>query len=211
MKAVIICNGEIKDYTYYEKYFNGAGLIVSVDGGAAHARRLGVKPHVLIGDFDSITREDFEYFRNLGVKIEEFPAEKDMTDTEIAVDFAAEKGCKEAVVIGGLGTRIDHSLSNVFLLKKMLDRGIKGIIVNEYNEVTIINDRIWLTRERDIKITLLPLSEKVVGVTTKGLYYPLHNATIELGMTWGVSNEFTDEVAEVSVKSGLLLVIKSRD
>lgn len=211
MTAVVVSNGSIQNYSYYKEYFERAQFIIGADGGASHLRKLGIKPHLLVGDFDSINGEDLEYFRNLGVEIQTFPVQKDMTDTELAAKIAAEKGCKSIVFIGSLGSRLDHSLSNVFLLKKLLDQGIKGIAVNEQNEIHIINDKISMKKHKDMKVTLLPLTYKVFGVTTKGLYYPLNNATLEMGSTWGVSNEFSADHAEVSITEGLMLVIKSRD
>lgn len=211
MTAVIICNGTIRDYNYYKKYLDEADLIICADGGASHARRFGIRPHILLGDFDSIRKEDLEYLHQQGVEIRQFPVEKDMTDTELAVEVAAEKGCNTVIIIGGLGTRLDHSISNVFLLKKMLDRGIQGVVADEYNEITLINDHILLHKEPGIKITLLPLAENAEGVTTKGLYYPLDHATLPVGSTWGVSNEFASDTAEVTLEKGLLLVMRSRD
>ncbi len=211
MKAVIVCNGSINDYPHMSGYFEGADLIICADGGASHLRRFRVRPHILLGDFDSISQEDYAFFRDSEAEIVTFPVEKDMTDAEIAVDLAIERGSRVIVIIGGLGTRLDHSVGNLFLLKKMMECDVRGILANEYNEVTLIKDGITLQREPGVKISLLPLSEKVSGVTTRGLYYPLENATIEMGSTWGVSNEFEGDTAEVTVKEGLMLVIKSRD
>lgn len=211
MRAIIVCNGSMEDYSFYKNLFEATELVICADGGAYHLKRLGVVPDILLGDFDSIRSEDLEYFRENGVQIIKYPKEKDMTDTELAVEYAIEKGCSEVVIIGGLGTRLDHSLSNVFLLKKMLDCGVKGTIINETNEITIINRTIKLRREPGYKVTLLPLTESVEGVTTKGLYYPLKGAKIDLGSTWGVSNEFEGETAEITIDKGLMLVIKSRD
>lgn len=211
MTAIIVCSGSIIDYSYYEKYFNKAECIICVDGGAKHVRSFGLVPNVLIGDLDSISEEDLEYFKNLNVKIMKYQPEKDLTDTEIAVDYAIESGYTELTIIGGIGTRIDHSLGNIFLLKKMLDRGIKGLIVNEQNEIRLTNDKISIMREEDTKISLLPLTNVVEGITTKGLYYKLNNEDIEMGSNRGISNEFSAETAEVTIKNGILIVIKSKD
>lgn len=211
MTAVIVCNGSIKDYSYYEKYLSRAKHIICVDGGSRHLRNLGYTPDVLLGDFDSISASDLKEYRDMGVEILKYPPEKDMTDTELAVEYTARKGYKDVIILGALGTRFDHSLSNVLILKKMHDNGIKGVIINEYNEIQLISDRITLDREDGVKVTLLPLTEKVEGVTTKGLKYPLKDATIYLGSSWGVSNEFEGDVAEVSIRKGLLFVIKSKD
>lgn len=209
--AVIVCNGSISDYSYLKKYFDKSKYIICVDGGAAHLRKFEIKPDVLLGDFDSINKADFEYFRDNAVEILQFPSEKDMTDTELAVELAISKGYKTLVFIGALGTRYDHSISNIFILRQLLDKGINGVIVNEKNEITLIRDTIKINKEEGLKVTLLPLSETVEGVTTKGLYYPLLNAVLLMGSTWGVSNEFISDIAEISISKGLLLVIKSRD
>jgi len=211
MTAIIICNGSVADYSFYKKYFSKADLVICADGGAEHAKRFGIKPDVVLGDFDSMSEDSLSYFENMGAEIFKFPSEKDMTDAELAVEFAIDRGAASVIIIGGIGTRIDHTLSNVFILKKLLDRGVKGIIADEHNEITLISDRILLQKEEGVRVTLLPLTDKVEGVTTKGLYYKLNNATIMMGSSWGVSNEFSDDVAEVSIKAGLLLVIKSRD
>jgi thiamine pyrophosphokinase len=211
MKALIVCNGEIKNYCFYKKYFDSSKLIICVDGAAYHLKKFGIRPHVLIGDFDSITCEQYNYFKNQGVEIKKFPIEKDEIDTELAVEYAIDAGCNEIILIGAIGSRFDHTLANIFLLKKMVDKGVRGWIINENNQITLIKDNIILEKENNEKISLIPFSEKVEGVTTKRLYYPLDNATLETGPTRGISNEFTDDTAEVSIKRGLLLVIKARD
>jgi len=211
MEAVVVCNGEIKDYSFYEKYFKSSKLIICVDGAAYHLMKFGIRPHVLIGDFDSITGMEYNYFANLGVEIMKFPVEKDEIDTELAVEYAINAGCKEITLIGAIGSRFDHTLANVFLLKKMIDKGVRGWIINENNQITLIKDHIILEKQNNEKISLIPFSEKVEGVTTKGLYYLLNNATLKAGPTRGVSNEFTGNTAEVTIKKGLLLVIKARD
>ena len=211
MNALIVCNGRIRDYSFYTRYILQADLIVGVDGGAAHLKQLGVRPQILLGDFDSISPEDLACYQASDTEIIGFPAEKDMTDTELALNLAADRGAKQIVIIGGLGTRLDHSLANVFLLKMLLDRGVTGVIADEYNEIHMIRDKILLHREEGAKVTLLPFSGNVEGVSTRGLYYPLDHATLPAGSSWGVSNEFVENTAEVTVQNGLLLVIKSRD
>jgi thiamine pyrophosphokinase len=211
MKAVIVCSGSIEDYDYHRKFFDGNPMVICVDGGARHLIKLGILPHVMIGDFDSISKEDYEYFRDAGVVDIKYPSQKDMTDTELALEYAADKGVSSIVLLGCLSTRFDHSLSNIFLLKKMADKNIDCVIANEYNEIQLVKDHIVLKKERNMKLAVLPLTESVEGITNKGLLYPLDNDTIKLGSSRGVSNEFTDEFAEISIKKGLLLVIKSLD
>ncbi|HHW48177.1 MAG TPA: thiamine diphosphokinase [Clostridiaceae bacterium] len=210
MTGIVICNGSITDYEYYKRYFDDVQLIVCADGGALHAIKMGVKPHILVGDLDSLRNEVLKWFENTEVEIVHFPVEKDMTDSELAINIAADRGCTYIKIIGGFGSRLDHSLANIFLLKKLLDKGIKASIINENNEITLIKDKITLQKREGYNVSLIPISEKAEGVTLKGFYYPLQEATIEMGSTWGISNEFVDETAEVTIKSGLMLVILSR-
>jgi len=216
MIGLIICSAKVEDYNFYKNYAKEADLIIGVDGGASHVKAMSLKPHLILGDFDSIEKEVYDYFSDMGVDIKKYPSEKDETDTELAVEYAMSMGCNKIIIAGGIGTRFDHTLANVFLLKKMLDKGVEGWVVNEYNRITLINNCIKIKKERGIKVSLLPLSDVVDGISTKGLYYPLYNYRMEIGPTRGISNEFeyikdADDFAEVTVKSGLLLVILARD
>lgn len=211
MTGVIVCGGQIDNYKYMKKYFKDAKLIISADSGARHCKRFNVIPDLLVGDFDSVDESDYAGMAADGVEIVRFPAEKDMTDSELAIEMALDRGCSKVILLGSLGTRLDHSLSNLFLLKKLLDKGVAGIIADEHNEVVLINHSIVLAREEGVFITLLPLAGSAKGVTTSGLYYPLNNATLEIGSSWGVSNRFSEDTAQVTVEEGYLLVIKARD
>lgn len=214
--GLIICGGKIENYDFYDSYIQEADLIICVDGGAAHAKTMQLKPHILLGDFDLIAKEDYDHFLDMDVDLKKYSAEKDETDAELAVEYAMSLGCTKIMIVGGIGTRFDHTLANIFLLKKMLDKGVEGWIIDEYNRISLIKDYIKIKKEKDIKVSLLPLSDAVCGVTTSGLYYPLNNAKMEIGPTRGISNEFvytknSEDYAEISIKSGLLLVILARD
>ncbi len=211
MTGIIVCSGSITDYALIEKYFEKADLIICADGGANHLRKLGKLPDILVGDFDSISEGDLDLLLAANVEIVRFPSEKDATDTQLAVQLAMDRGCDEVILLGAAGTRLDHTLANVFLLRMLLEAGVAGILADEHNEIRMINKSMKLTKEKDIRISLVPVGGKVTGVTTEGMYYPLTDATLEFGTTWGVSNEFAEETASVSIKEGLLLVIKSRD
>ena len=211
MTTIIVCSGSIMDYANVGKYFEKADLIICADGGASHLGKLGILPDILVGDFDSIGERDFDSLLDAGVEVIRFPAEKDATDTQLAVQLAMDRGCDAVILLGATGTRLDHTMANVFLLKMLLEAGIKGIIADEHNEIQMINKSISLIREKDVKISLVPVDGKVTGVTTEGLYYPLNDATLEFGTTRGISNEFAEDTASVVIKDGLLLVIKSRD
>ncbi len=222
-KAIIVCGGRIEDYSRYRRYFHNGSegyLIICADSGATHLRKLGVLPHVLIGDFDSIVCSDMEYFRKQDVGIISHPVYKDKTDSELAVEYAIDSGCDEIVIIGGFGSRADHSMANIMLLKKISDAGCKGMLADENNEVYLLEPKIpfgiTCGKCSSSKVSLIPLTDTVEGVTTKDLRFSLDNAVIKMGSTLGVSNEFILDGdgminAQISIKKGLLLVIVSKD
>ncbi len=211
MKAVCVCNGSISDYDLIKKYIQESDYIISVDGGAGHLRKIGINPDILIGDFDSANSQDLDYYINKGINVSKFPVEKDMTDSELAIEKVLELGATEVVFLGALGTRIDHSFANIMLLKKMLDIGLRGSIADEHNELYMFDSNFSISKKEGRKLSLIPITETVTGVSTRGLKYPLVNATMVLGTSWGISNEFEEEVAFVSIDSGILLACLSRD
>ncbi len=211
MKAVLVCNGFICDYNEIKKYISSDAYIISVDGGAEHLRKMNITPNILIGDFDSANSQDLNYFIDQGIETYKFPIEKDMTDSELAIEKALEAGADEILLIGATGSRIDHSFANVLLLKKCLDIGIKACIIDDNNQIYIFNSTFSLQKQDGYKLSLIPISEKVTGVTTEGLKYKLENATMLLGTSWGISNEFLEDYITVTINEGVLLVCVSRD
>lgn len=211
MKAIIISNGTIENYSFYKKILKDYDLIICADGGAQHAKHMGIVPDVVMGDFDSISPNDLNDMKSQGIRIVPYPPVKDETDTQLVINYAIEQGYKELVLLGCLGTRFDHSFANVALLKTVMDKGGKGTIINEYNEICLIDSNIELTGEAGDIVSLLPVTEKVTGVTISGFYYPLHDAELEFGIPTGISNVFTQTQVTITIKSGLLLVIRARD
>lgn len=211
MKAVIVCNGSVKDDDYIKPFIVEADYIISVDGGAGHLRRMKVAPHILLGDFDSANKEDLQYFIDMGIEVYKFPVEKDMTDSELAVETALKKGARELLFVGSVGTRLDHTVANILMLKKLMDIGISASIIDEYNHIYMFDRSFSISKVEGYKLSLVPISEKVTGVSTRGLKYPLNNAVMSLGTSWGVSNEFIEDTAAVTIGDGILLVCVSRD
>lgn len=210
MKVLILTNGEYGDYSFCnpDEHYD---YIICADRGICHARKLGVTPHLIVGDFDSGSQEDLVYFQNQGIEINRFKPEKDETDTEIAVQKAIEIGASEVDIYGGLGSRLDHSLANVHLLYKLLKVGINGRLLHPNNEVSLAMNRYNIIGEKGDLVSLLPFAGNVEGVTTKGLAYPLENALIPIGTSLGISNYLLGEVAEVIIQKGILIVIKAND
>jgi len=211
MKAVLVCNGTVSDYNSIKKFISNSDYIISVDGGAGHLRKMGIRPNILIGDFDSADSEDLKFFIDQDIEVFKFKIEKDKTDSELAIEKALEIGADELLFIGAIGSRVDHSFANILLLKKLLDIGVKACVADENNQIYMFNTTFTLQKVDGYKLSLIPISEMVTGVTTKGLKYKLDDATITFGTTWGVSNEFLDDSVTVTIEDGILLVCVSKD
>ncbi|MGL4737335.1 MAG: thiamine diphosphokinase [Cellulosilyticaceae bacterium] len=210
MHVLILTNGEYGDYHFCKGPFT-YDYVICADNGMKHARQLGIQPNLILGDFDSCDQEDLAYFEAKQVMIQRVPAMKDETDTELAIDTALLMGATEIDVFGGVGSRIDHSLGNIHLLKKTLAKGVKMWLYSSHNQITLIDHEIILQGAVGQTISLLPLTLEVSGVTTQGLLYEVEDTTFVLGRPIGVSNEMTASEASISVSEGLLLVIKAND
>ncbi len=169
-------------------------------------------PDYILGDFDSIDKKVLEKYKTQKIKINELKPEKDFTDTEEAINLAIKLKSSEIVIIGAIGTRIDHVLANINVLKIALDNNIKAKIINEHNEIELINNELIIEKNNLYKyISIMPLTTQVEGITITGMKYPLENYTLTIGNSLGVSNEQIEKTAKIKVKDGILIVIKSRD
>jgi thiamine pyrophosphokinase len=207
MKTVIFGNGDIEDYKNTERIIGGADLIICCDGGARHAKRLGIIPGLILGDFDSADESLLARYRSLGVAFEAYPAQKDQTDMELAITRAAEAGSGELLICGACGGRIDHELANIFLLEAAERAGMSASIATERGVISVVRGAAEFRRPAaETFISILPLTDSAV-VSTRGLKYPLDRAVLKRDSSRGVSNEFSDDRAAVVVESGSALVI----
>ena len=208
MRCIIFSGANIFDYDFIASYIDSNDFIICADSGIRHAEKLGLRADILIGDFDSADKID----RNMYSEIITLPCEKDDTDTFAAAKIAVEKGAGEVVIFGAIGSRMDHTLGNIFTLEYLHNQGICARIINEKNEIGIIKNETLSIRKRENSfLSLIPLDEKVGSVSISGVKYPLENATIYRDKTLAISNEFYDDVAKISVNDGTLLYIISKD
>ena len=223
MTAYIFTGGEIAVGSMDElgPHMSEADLIIAADSGYNNASRLGVRPGLLLGDLDSIDRgalapDELEHIEKIIV-----PAIKDDTDTQLAVDTAISRGADEIYIIGGLGGRLDHTLSSVFLLEYIADRGADAVMTDGQSRVRVMKtDGEPVTfmipktfdGENGFKyLSVVPLTDECEGVRISGVFYPLDGVTLERRYSYAVSNEITSDSAEITLARGTMLVIESRD
>lgn len=178
--------------------------ILAADGGLKHTRKLGIEPNEIIGDFDSLgfTPPDAEVF----------PVEKDDTDAMLAVRRGLALGYREFVLYGSLdGPRLDHTVANFQTLQFLCDHGAAGLLVGLHTLAAVVkNGSYTFGPENRGTISVFCLGADAQGVTIRGLYYPLTDGTLTAGFPLGVSNHFTGQEAEVSVREGSLLLLWDR-
>ncbi len=211
MKALIIANGNIKNPEHLLKLISRADLVICADGGTNHLEKIKIVPHIIIGDLDSINTYGKTLIKKNIVKLIQYPGNKDATDTELAALYAVEQGAFDITFTGVTGTRLDHTLANIFLLKQMADINIKSRIIDDNNKIFLVQDKTIIKKNKDSFISLLPLTAKVEGITTTGLEYELNNAEMQFGISLGISNRFKEDTATVSIKKGILIAAISRD
>jgi len=211
MKCVIIANGHLEPNSYFKNMIRKADLIVCADGGARHLKTIGILPDVLIGDFDSLPTQDKAYFHAKQIPIIPFDIKKDNTDTDLAISWALDNGASDITLIGVTGTRLDHTLCNILMLKKLVEQDIPCRIIDANNEIYLVMERLVIDGKPGEILSILPVSAKVTGITLEGLEYKLEDAVLKMGASLGCSNVFIENKAVVSIKSGILAVLKSKD
>ncbi|MDR6554332.1 thiamine diphosphokinase [Paenibacillus qinlingensis] len=209
-RIMIITGGTLGDWALDE--IREDDILVGSDRGALYLIQHGFQPHISMGDFDSVTSEELSLIRaSSQAFIDCDPIYKDLTDTEMAFNWALEQRPSQILLVGALGTRFDHSLANVHLLRKGMAQGVPCAIMDANNLIMVIDQSTHVRRGPYTHISLLPLSLEVKGITLHGFQYPLHQATLEIGMSLGISNILLESEGLIELSSGLLLVIQSKD
>jgi thiamine pyrophosphokinase len=203
-KAIVICNGEMPPKKIIKGAFDQASprpLVICADGGANKARRFRIRPDVIIGDLDSITRRTRRHFARVKTIL---IRDQNSTDLEKALDYLIEKKIYTVIVIGATGRRTDHTAANFSIIKKY-SRAMNVVFLDEYCETSVIRQKISWNAPLGQTISLSPLG-RCDGITTHGLKYPLRNETLELGVREGASNEVVSNPVSIEVKKGSLLM-----
>ncbi len=209
-RMLLFTGGNLGEWALHE--VAAGDFLIGIDRGALFLLRHDLRPDFAVGDFDSVSLEDFhEIQQRAGHVVSCDPIMKDLTDTDMGVTWAIQQQPQEIVILGALGTRFDHTLANVHLLRKSLDAGIPCRIIDEKNEVLLIDRPTEIAKGRFPHISLLPLSQTVTGITLYGFQYPLHKATLTIGDSIGISNVLVAAAGKIDVRTGQLLVIKSTD
>ena len=216
MQALIITGGSIEDAFALDFVKKGNfDFVIAADRGMEFFYGNGLVPDKIVGDFDSVKKEVFQYWKEKhpDIPILKFQPEKDETDTELAIRTAIEAGCEKIWLLGATGTRLDHVIGNIHLLGMAMEQGCECILVDPYNRSRMLKQGIRLKKEEQYGdyISLFPFTPEVKGLTLKGFKYPLQKYHFTCYHSLGVSNEISGDEAEISFEDGILLMVESKD
>ncbi len=209
MRAIVFANGELgKPFSFL--YNRGPeNIFIAADGGSLHFKELGLAPDVVIGDLDSLDPGQVAGLEAGGVRIIRYPARKDFTDLELALQFAASLAPEEILVFGALGNRWDQTLANLLLPAAFRSTHIPIHLIDGRQEMTLLypGQTLEIRGQPGDTVSLVPLEGDASGIVTQGLEYPLHHETLHFGSTRGISNVLSGETGSVFLEAGLLLEV----
>ena len=207
-RAVLFANGEAQSRAALA--LQGNDFLVAVDGGLHHLHDLGLNPHLLIGDMDSLSAQEVEACRQAGIEILHFPPAKNKTDLELALDEVLRRGYRNIRIAFALGGRLDQTLGNLALLSRP-DLDYCSVRIDDgLTEVALLRHTITLACQPGDTVSLLPWGGEAGGVVTHGLEYALEGETLLPWQTRGISNRCTGKRFSVSLEQGALLLIHTR-
>ncbi|NMW84909.1 thiamine diphosphokinase [Peptoniphilus sp. AGMB00490] len=209
-KALLISGGRQVSRELIEKYSDR--FILVADGGAKLLKKYELDADLLLGDLDSIDEESLYYVKKHNIKIKKFPTKKDFTDTALCLDYLFDEGYDDIIILGALGTRLDHELANLSYLKKAYRCGVSAKIIDNYNEITYAEEGEYEFYKSDKKYFSLINAGDKMNFTTKGLYYEVKNLEVNSeNPSRAVSNEIVADKAIIKINYGAAFIIQSRD
>ena len=207
MQKALIITAHVEHLEYLDLDLDQFDAIICADGGLLIADKLDLSPTHLIGDYDSMEMPEENQ-----TDIIKLPMEKDMTDTEAAVDMAVTLGFEHVTVLGGLGGRFDHTMGNLGVMAKYCEELPYLALIDGQNYVRMVGPGHYELPKNPYKyLGVISYGDFAEMVTLRGVKYPLEDHFLTHDTSLGVSNEITSDAAEISFRSGKLLIILSKD
>ncbi|WP_026906072.1 thiamine diphosphokinase [Paucisalibacillus globulus] len=208
----IVGNGPaylIPDLSLYHEKID---IWIGADKGALSILTTKNNLDYAIGDFDSVTTEELATIKKLAKSIDQYEIEKDFTDLELAIQKAISLKPSTIYFFGVTGGRLDHTLVNIQLLEQVLINNIVGVIIDNKNQLELHYPGLYTIENDDNfpTVSFIPITKDVKGLTLTGFYYPLINATINMGSTLSISNKLISNNGTFSFEEGIVLVVRSR-
>lgn len=180
-------------------------FMICADAGYETALRAGLQPDLVVGDFDSAKAPPPDDLKRM-----DLPVDKDVTDTMFAVMKGFSLGLRSFLLLGCLGgERFDHTLANLEVLQYIREHGGHGIMADERTKIFLLQDeKLKITGMIGATVSVFPYNGSSCTVSYIGLKYPLTRSQLSCGgLPMGVSNQVTEDPAEVRVHNGSALVV----
>jgi thiamine pyrophosphokinase len=210
MKVLVVTNGTITDTGVLKGLAANHETILCADGAVRHIRKIDRLPTKVVGDLDSISQDDLKWIKANHIPVLQYDVRKDFTDTEIAVSHALEIGASAITIVGAWGSRVDHSLGNLYLLKLISEHRVEGMIVDRNLEISLISENKKLSWKKGETVSFIPVSEKVLGLTLKGFEYNLDAVDLKMGSSRCISNIVATDNPEIRLTQGFLFAIRNK-
>ena len=213
--AVIICGGVIEEAFVLETMKNSnAECIIAVDKGLEFLYQHKIKPDVIVGDFDSVSKDIVsQYLDREDISVYSHDSVKESSDTELAIEVAIGLKFEKLLILGATGNRLDHFWGNIQSLKLALDAGVGGIILDSKNRIRLLNKEFTLKKSESFGdyFSLFPLGEPVENMILEGAKYPLKNETLTPWNSRCISNEIVEERLKITFDNGVVVLMETRD
>lgn len=216
MNTVLICGGEINDeFSLVCLKQIKPDCIIGVDKGLEFCYRNHVIPDWILGDFDSISKEVIDWYREQQeIPIRQYKPEKDDTDARLGMELALKLGSDKIFLLGATGGRLDHYMGNLqsLLITAMEEK--EGWILDEQNAITVRRaGKICIHKEEQFGkyVSFFSMGDEVTGLSLKGFQYPLDGYTLKNSDGIAVSNQLLDDCGIIEFETGYLMMVLSKD
>ncbi|MGL4335516.1 MAG: thiamine diphosphokinase [Turicibacter sp.] len=185
---------------------------IGVDRGAIYLLNLGVVPDYAIGDFDSISEDEFVWLNQMCSHVSVLQPIKDETDTEMAIRYAMTLSVDEIRLYGAMGGRMDHTFANLKLLASLHETGISACLCDQTNSIRLLSPGHYVfDKNSHHYLSFFAFNGDVEDLSLVGVKYPLNEFHLLFNDIRCTSNEVIADKFEVSFNKGLLLMINSSD
>ncbi|MCI5617416.1 MAG: thiamine diphosphokinase [Ruminococcus sp.] len=203
MRCVIISGSPDTNVEEIKSLCTSDDFIVCADSGYSFAKKAGLTPNLIIGDFDSLKEELPQ-----NTEVVKLNTHKDDTDTEHCVMECIRRGYKDFLLLGSIGGRTDHTFANIATLAFLSEYNYNGIARNNGEEIRILKEGSYeMNNKKGLIFSVFPYGCESVNVTYKGAEYMLNNKTLTYNVSRGISNVFIDDEAEITINRGRAILL----
>ena len=203
MRCVIISGSPDTNVEEIKSLCTSDDFIVCADSGYSFAKKAGLTPNLIIGDFDSLKEELPQ-----NTEVVKLNTHKDDTDTEHCVMECIRRGYKDFLLLGSIGGRTDHTFANIATLACLSEYNYNGIARNNGEEIRILKEGSYeMNNKKGLIFSVFPYGCESVNVTYKGAEYMLNNKTLTYNVSRGISNVFVDDEAEITINRGRAILL----